>query len=964
MKRVLHAIILFFLILTEAAYADDVTIVDCTTSDCTIKVFRNDAPDIMSQVEASLKPPLPINATNIANIGIDGATIAVTCDDTWHDLPSSDPQLQNRIKCTVETGGTGIRADLTLYDQKSFIKTYNDQPSLYGFSNLEGTSEGNPYCVTETSPENANACQWEEQLGNGNWVIVSKTDAYGLLIGTTDGGGPGSGTVNNGNICSNDTDNNGSIDSGEWGQCPFSDNSTTDKICLLDAVECIDSISDPICLDGGVFNSVTKNCEMPPSNITCLNNFTFNNTTDKCEQNPYCTNNGVFDATDKRCEIIVSNSCPTDYTFDINLDACVKIPDCAGAGIYDQGADACVSQVISECPNGFMMNGNICERSPVCSATGLIYNSGLDRCVDDAILSCPNGYSVQGNICVKNPECPSGGSYNSLTNRCEILTSYCVENEPEYVAHFRVVNNGGDCVPGVGVFGSGDDWQTVTYSTNGAFGVNYKGKQIPHDTNTPSGNIVAHNEMKNHYLIPNNNGYTMSMCLTYITDIEKINNSSGNYLCVIAGANSGSYDTLANCEASCPNSCPGGYTENSGLCVANPSCSDGGIFNTATDQCEITTTPTCPPGSVYDAGLLYCVETPSCGSGSLNTATDLCEIVPTNSCPVNYYLDGSICKSPAICSFGSYNNSLDLCEMNVSTLCPTDYTYDVQNKVCTKNYTCFYGAVYSDTQNMCELEADHTCASNYQYNSTTKMCSAIPICNVGAFDPNTSKCFEAQNTCPYGPQYTCKPYLGKNMCSQYDCIQVAGNETNTDTATGVDDKTNDDALIDPNGSCLGNIYFYNGKDSRCRSWGVSLVGSGCCNHKTYLMGTMDCDPDEKQLSMQRSQKLCHYVGEYDSKHIDLGFSEIATEKKKTYCCFNSILARIIHEQGRPQLIKFSTEGWGTPKNPNCRGFTPEEFQMIDFNKINMDEWTGQIATKNNEAINTDVQNSINEFYNH
>jgi conjugal transfer mating pair stabilization protein TraN len=265
---------------------------------------------------------------------------------------------------------------------------------------------------------------------------------------------------------------------------------------------------------------------------------------------------------------------------------------------------------------------------------------------------------------------------------------------------------------------------------------------------------------------------------------------------------------------------------------------------------------------------------------------------------------------------------------------------------------------------MCELEADHTCASNYQYNSTTKMCSAIPICNVGAFDPNTSKCFEAQNTCPYGPQYTCKPYLGKNMCSQYDCIQVAGNETNTDTATGVDDKTNDDALIDPNGSCLGNIYFYNGKDSRCRSWGVSLVGSGCCNHKTYLMGTMDCDPDEKQLSMQRSQKLCHYVGEYDSKHIDLGFSEIATEKKKTYCCFNSILARIIHEQGRPQLIKFSTEGWGTPKNPNCRGFTPEEFQMIDFNKINMDEWTGQIATKNNEAINTDVQNSINEFYNH
>jgi len=58
------------------------------------------------------------------------------------------------------------------------------------------------------------------------------------------------------------------------------------------------------------------------------------------------------------------------------------------------------------------------------------------------------------------------------------------------------------------------------------------------------------------------------------------------------------------------------------------------------------------------------------------------------------------------------------------------------------------------------------------------------------------------------------------------------------------------------------------------------------------------------------------------------------QKKKTYCCFGSPLARIAAEQGRIQL----GFDFGTAKSPNCRGFTPEEFQKLDFSKIDFSEW--------------------------
>ena len=81
------------------------------------------------------------------------------------------------------------------------------------------------------------------------------------------------------------------------------------------------------------------------------------------------------------------------------------------------------------------------------------------------------------------------------------------------------------------------------------------------------------------------------------------------------------------------------------------------------------------------------------------------------------------------------------------------------------------------------------------------------------------------------------------------------------------------------------------------------------------------------------------------------------ETKKSFCCFNSKLAKVIHEQGRPQLKSFANSPFGSASNPNCRGFTPEEFQNLDFSKIDLSEWYSEIEVVNqwfNDFINIPV----------
>lgn len=66
------------------------------------------------------------------------------------------------------------------------------------------------------------------------------------------------------------------------------------------------------------------------------------------------------------------------------------------------------------------------------------------------------------------------------------------------------------------------------------------------------------------------------------------------------------------------------------------------------------------------------------------------------------------------------------------------------------------------------------------------------------------------------------------------------------------------------------------------------------------------------------------AGTYCSEELNLIVTKICIEHTKSYCCYNSRLARIINEQGRGQIGK----GWGGAESPQCGGFTQAEFAQI------------------------------------
>jgi len=123
-----------------------------------------------------------------------------------------------------------------------------------------------------------------------------------------------------------------------------------------------------------------------------------------------------------------------------------------------------------------------------------------------------------------------------------------------------------------------------------------------------------------------------------------------------------------------------------------------------------------------------------------------------------------------------------------------------------------------------------------------------------------------------------------------------------------------------------------------------------------LQDILSCDQSEKILALRRGQNLCVDIGTYCSKRLPI--VRICIEKTKSYCCYNSRLARIINVQGRAQIGK----SWGSPRNPDCSGFTPAEFERLDFSQMDLSEFMAEVMANvkmpDVSAIGQDIQSEV------
>jgi conjugal transfer mating pair stabilization protein TraN len=70
-----------------------------------------------------------------------------------------------------------------------------------------------------------------------------------------------------------------------------------------------------------------------------------------------------------------------------------------------------------------------------------------------------------------------------------------------------------------------------------------------------------------------------------------------------------------------------------------------------------------------------------------------------------------------------------------------------------------------------------------------------------------------------------------------------------------------------------------------------------------LQELLSCEQQEQILAMRSGQNLCHEIGTYCSSKLKLLSIKICIEHTKSYCCYNSRLARILNEQGRGRLAR-------------------------------------------------------------
>lgn len=147
---------------------------------------------------------------------------------------------------------------------------------------------------------------------------------------------------------------------------------------------------------------------------------------------------------------------------------------------------------------------------------------------------------------------------------------------------------------------------------------------------------------------------------------------------------------------------------------------------------------------------------------------------------------------------------------------------------------------------------------------------------------------------------------------------------------------------------LSNFRFdiLSGSVKKCHD--KTTIHSNCCSDSGWFKaaGLVKCSAAQISLVIERSKGNCGYIGEYCTKKI-LGH---CITKTKSYCCFPTVLSKIIHCGARDQLGK----SLGSAEHPQCRGLTLDDIEKIDFSLINFDEFFNLEAHKTIEAYNDQI----------
>jgi conjugal transfer mating pair stabilization protein TraN len=144
----------------------------------------------------------------------------------------------------------------------------------------------------------------------------------------------------------------------------------------------------------------------------------------------------------------------------------------------------------------------------------------------------------------------------------------------------------------------------------------------------------------------------------------------------------------------------------------------------------------------------------------------------------------------------------------------------------------------------------------------------------------------------------------------------------------------------------GTPAIFSGSTKECKKHPINF--RDCCTDSGWGSWIKHCPEDLQMLQRAKHENRVVYLGSY-KKH-KLGAHHYS------YCIFPTQLAAIIQIQGRSQQLGIS---YGTAKEPDCRGLTPEELERIDFSRLDLSpleqEFIARMALPSTSQIEKDSQ---------
>lgn len=583
------------------------------------------------------------------------------------------------------------------------------------------------------------------------------------------------------------------------------------------------------------------------------------------------------------------------------------------------------------CPDGMTLSGQQCV--------------GTNTQAANANYSCADGSAAVNGTCYVNSSqaatasysCPSGGTFDG--SQCQVSQSQ------DATASYS-------CPSGGSLIGT-----TCVVTNSQAATANYS---------CPSGgslsgttcNVTNLQAATPVYGCPQGSTLSGTMCLT--TDNQP---ATPQYACPTNYQLQGTSCVLSESTNATPVlACPDGYILNGSTCTETLTLAATQHFACATGYTLSGNTCTSTVGASIDG---Y-----SCPSGYTLSGTT-CIVSATQpatmaySCPTGAVLSGTNCVSTTT----PQSATGQTCQTPVETCTdpsPTSRTVDgvTVSHSCwawNRSYQC---ATLKPANDCSSLQSQSNCKFDHEEclddNCMTK--SEVYLCT------SSSSTGTAQATACSGDLY----------CIDGSCTQVE-REASPDFADAL---TAINAMGDSNTQFdRDTLTIFGGSATGCHKPLFGLVN--CCAGKvsgvltfavgaaaltagysallglaTQFLALFLCSQEEITLDVKDRMGVCHYVGEYCSQKLLFVCASI----RRSYCCFQTKLARVIQEQGREQLNK----SWGTPKNPDCSGFTIDQFSQLDLSKMDFTEvygdFTSAVSLPASLKSATDIQAKIQAYY--